>query len=111
MISSKSGTVPVIACRTATLSQHSPRLKEIAPDGIDAELTRLHYETANGFHAPNMAALLAYVPVSQVMFGTDYPYVTVGANVEGLAKVISGADLEAIQSGNALRMFPQFSPA
>ncbi len=111
IFSHSGGTVPVIACRTATLSQHSPRVKEIAPDGIDAELTRLHYETANGFHAPNMAALLAYVPVSQVMFGTDYPYVTVGANVEGLAEVVSGVDLEAIQSGNALRMFPHFSPA
>jgi predicted TIM-barrel fold metal-dependent hydrolase len=86
-------------------------MKEAAPDGIDAELTRLHYETANGYHAPNMAALLAYVPVSQVMFGTDYPYVTVGENVEGLAEAVSGADLEAIRSGNALRMFPHFAPS
>ena len=111
IFSHSGGTVPVIACRTATLSQHSPRVKEVAPDGIDAELTRLHYETANGFHAPNMAALLAYVPISQVMFGTDYPYVSVGANVDGLAKVVSGADLTAIQSGNALRMFPQYAHA
>ena len=58
-----------------------------------------------------MAALLAYIPVSQVMFGTDYPYVTVGENVEGLAEVVSGLDLEAIRSGNALRMFPHFAPA
>ena len=43
------------------------------------------------------------------MFGTDYPYLTVGQNVDGLAKVVSGADLEAIRSGNALRMFPQFA--
>ena len=111
VFSHSGGTVPVIACRTAQLSHFSPRTKEIAPDGIDAELTRLHYETANGFHAPNMAALLAYVPVSQVMFGTDYPYVSVAANVEGLAEVVSGEDLEAIRSGNALRMFPHFAPA
>jgi predicted TIM-barrel fold metal-dependent hydrolase len=45
------------------------------------------------------------------MFGTDYPYVTVRENVEGLAKVISGAELEAIRSGNALRMFPHYAPA
>jgi len=56
-----------------------------------------------------MAALLAYVPISQVMFGTDYPYLTVADNVEGLAEVVSGADLEAIQCGNALRLFPQFA--
>lgn len=111
IFSHSGGTVPVIACRTAQLSHFSPKTKEIAPDGIDAELTRLYYETANGFHAPNMAALLAYVPISQVMFGTDYPYVTVKDNVEGLAKVVSGDDLEAIRSGNALKMFPHFVPA
>lgn len=109
IFSHSGGTVPVIARRTAELAQHSPRLKEIAPDGIDAELTRLYYETANGYHAPNMAALLAYVPVSQVMFGTDYPYLMVGTNVEGLAEAVTGEDLAAIQSGNALRLFPQFS--
>ncbi len=111
IFSHSGGTTPVIARRAATLGQHAPHLQEAAPDGVDAELTRLYYETANGFHAPNMAALLAYVPVAQVMFGTDYPYVSVGENVEGLAKVVSGADLEAIQSGNALRLFPQFTPA
>ncbi len=109
IFSHSGGTVPVIACRTAALSYLSPRVKEIAPNGIDHELTRLHYETANGFHAPNMAALLAYVPITQVMFGTDYPYLSVGENVDGLAEVVSGADLEAIRSGNALRMFPQFT--
>jgi len=109
IFSHSGGTVPVIARRTGQLSQHSPRVKEIAPNGIDFELTRLYYETANGFHAPNMAALMAYVPISQIMFGTDYPYLTVAANVDGLAEVISGADLEAIRTGNALRLFPQFA--
>ena len=109
IFSHSGGTVPVIAGRTGVLAQHSPRMKEVAPDGVDHELRRLHYETANGYHAANMAALLAYVPVSQVMFGTDYPYVPVTQNVDGLAKAVSGTDLDAIRSGNALRMFPQFA--
>jgi predicted TIM-barrel fold metal-dependent hydrolase len=109
IFSHSGGTVPVIACRTGELAQHSPRLKEVAPDGIDHELTRLHYETANGFHIPNMAALLAYVPITQVLFGTDYPYLTVGANVEGIKRAVSGAELEAIRCGNAHRMFPRLA--
>jgi predicted TIM-barrel fold metal-dependent hydrolase len=109
IFSHSGGTVPIIAQRTATLAQHSPRVKEVAPAGIDHELTRLYYETANGFHAPNMAALLAYVPITQVMFGTDYPYVTVRENAEGLARVVKGAKLKAIQSGNALRLFPRLA--
>ena len=107
IFSHSGGTVPVIAGRTGVLSHFSPRMKEVAPHGVDHELQRLHYETANGYHAPNMAALMAYVPVSQIMFGTDYPYVSVEANVDGIAKIVSGADLDAIRSGNALRMFPQ----
>lgn len=111
IFSHSGGTVPVIAERTATLAHHSPHGREVAPQGIDHELKRLFYETANGYHAPNMAALLAYVPISQVMFGTDYPYVSVAQNVEGLAKAVSGADLDAIRSGNALKMFPRFATA
>ncbi len=109
IFSHSGGTVPVIAQRTATLAQHSPKLKEIAPQGIDYELTRLYYETANGYHAPNMAALLAYVPITQILFGTDYPYLTVADNAVGLAKAVTGADLQAIQCGNAHRLFPRLA--
>ena len=108
IFSHSGGTVPILAHRVAQLSGFDPRFKQNVPNGVDAELKRLYYETANGFHAPNMAALLAYVPAAQVLFGTDYPYLTVAANVEGLAKTVSGADLAAIQSGNALKMFPKY---
>ena len=72
-------------------------------------MTRLYYETANGYHAPNMAALLAYVPITQILFGTDYPYLTVADNAVGLAKAVTGADLQAIQCGNAHRLFPRLA--
>ena len=42
------------------------------------------------------------------MVGTDYPYLTVGQNADGLAKVLEGADLQAVQCGNALRLFPRY---
>ena len=109
IFSHSGGTVPILAQRVAVLSHFDPRFKENVPNGVDAELKRLYYETANGYHAPNMAALLAYVPVSQVLFGTDYPYLTVAMNVEGLAKNVTGETLAAIQSGNALRMFPTYT--
>ena len=50
------------------------KAKEIAPEGIFAELARQHYDTANATSVPAMTALLKLVPVSQVTYGTDYPY-------------------------------------
>jgi predicted TIM-barrel fold metal-dependent hydrolase len=46
----------------------------IAPDGIESEFRRLHYDTANATHPAAMAALLRFVSVSQITFGSDYPY-------------------------------------
>ena len=45
-----------------------------APDGIEAEFRRLYYDTANATHPAAMAALQKLVPMSQISYGTDYPY-------------------------------------
>jgi predicted TIM-barrel fold metal-dependent hydrolase len=108
IFSHSGGTVPIIAERVKQLGGNTPGLKKAAPNGVDHELKRLHYETANGGHRPNMAALLAYVPVSQVMFGTDYPYVTTADNIRALrGNGLSEADLVAIERGNAQRVIPR----
>ena len=55
-----------------------------------------------------MAALLKYVSSSQVLFGTDYPYVSVVENASDLMKAgISPADLKAIENENAFRLMPR----
>jgi predicted TIM-barrel fold metal-dependent hydrolase len=101
--------VPLLAGRVAALSKFQIKnLKELAPDGIDFELKRLHYETANAAYAPNLVALLKYVPLSQVMFGTDYPYVKVTDNASDLMHAgLSDAELKAIGRDNALRLLPR----
>ncbi len=105
------GTIPMLVGRIRTLSQNTVKnLTQVAPDGIDYELRRLHYETANSAYPPTMAALLAYVPLSQVMFGTDYPYVTVGQNLEDFRTLgLSRPQMQAIQGGNALRLLPRLA--
>jgi predicted TIM-barrel fold metal-dependent hydrolase len=58
-----------------------------------------------------MAALLKYVPISQVLFGTDYPYVSVTENVSDLSKIALAADdLKAIESENATRLVSRLKP-
>jgi predicted TIM-barrel fold metal-dependent hydrolase len=111
LFSHAGGTVPMLAGRLDAFYGHSPKLKEMAPDGIFSELARLHYDTANATATPSMAALLKLVPVSQVVYGTDYPYFPLDQN-ESLGKLgLSAADVKAIESGNAARLIPRLQSA
>jgi predicted TIM-barrel fold metal-dependent hydrolase len=106
LFSHAGGTIPMMAARIDSFYGKSPKAKEFAPDGIFAELARQYYDTANATSAPAMAALLKLVPVSQVTYGTDYPYFPTDQNKE-LAKLgLSAADLTAIEHGNAARLLP-----
>ena len=109
LFSHAGGTVPMMAGRINAFYESNPRAKEFAPDGIVAELRRLHYDTANATFAPNMTALLQLVPVSQITYGTDYPYFPLDqtANLQKLG--LSAADITAIESGNAMRLIPRLN--
>ena len=72
------------------------------------EFRKFHYELAQGNTAGQIAALLKMVSVSQVMYGTDYPF-RGGAEVNrGIADWgFNAADLRAIERENALRLIPR----
>ena len=53
------------------------------PKGIDYELRKLHYGRARPFE-PALAALLAYIPESQILLGSDYPFSSVALSIKGL---------------------------
>ena len=56
---------------------------------------------------PTMAALLKLVPVSQVTYGTDYPYFPLSQNKDLQKLGLSAADVTAIENGNATRLIPR----
>ena len=97
------GTVPMLAGRIKSLAPANIKnLAEIAPQGVDAELKRLYFEIANAGWPATMAALLAYMPISQVLFGTDFPFLTLGENLEALrANKLGAEQLRQIEGGNA----------
>jgi 6-methylsalicylate decarboxylase len=107
LFSHAGGTIPMLAGRIVNALKGRPDIAEIAPDGIDAELRKLFYDTANAFYAPTIAALTTYVPGTQIVFGTDFPYLTIGQNLNGLRKVLSPAQMAAIGRENAVRLLPR----
>jgi predicted TIM-barrel fold metal-dependent hydrolase len=104
------GPVPALAGRIVNMTRNRKDLPEIAPQGVMTELTRLYYDTANASFAPTMAALLKLVPVSQVVFGSDYPYYSLEENVGLLAEFpLTLAERQAIDRSNAARLMPRFA--
>lgn len=101
------GPVPIFASRIATLSKNDKLLAAAAPNGVEFELKRLYFDTANAGR-PALDALLDEVAISQVMFGTDWPYVSGAQNAAAIEALnLPRASLEAIQRGNAMRLIPR----
>jgi predicted TIM-barrel fold metal-dependent hydrolase len=106
------GTLPYLADRLSQWARARPDLAAKLPDGPAAELRRLHFDTASVTNAPAMAALRAFAPATQILFGTDYPYVKVGPQADELARLgLPAADLDAIRHGNAERLLPRLARA
>ena len=107
LFSHAGGTIPMMAGRIDAFYGKSPKAAEFAPAGIFGELARLNYDTANATFAPNMAALLKLVPVSQITYGTDYPYFPMTQMSYLKNADLSEADLNAIGTDNATRLVPR----
>jgi predicted TIM-barrel fold metal-dependent hydrolase len=101
------GTIPMMAGRIAAFYDRIPRYRENFPGGVMAELSKLHYDTANATSVPAMTALLKIVSVSQVTYGTDWPYFPLDQNKDLQKLGLSAADIAAIESGNATRLIPR----
>lgn len=102
--------VPALSGRMRHLISEMPaeQVAKFAPRGMDYELQRQFYDTADAAYAPSMAAIQSYVPASQILFGTDYPYVSMESNLQELrARRLQGRQAQAIERDNVLHLMPQ----
>jgi len=102
------GTLPYLTERLVRLPVQNTALKARVPNGVLAELKRFYYDTAWSAHPMAMGSLTKLVAVSQILFGSDYPYRTGEDHVKGLMESgFSAADLQAIGRDNAVRLMPR----
>ena len=102
------GTLPFLTERFVRLPLINKNLAARVPNGVEAELKRFYYDTAQAAHPYALASLTRLIPVSQIVFGTDYPYRTAIDHVKGLTDHgFSAGDLQAIDRDNAVRLIPR----
>ena len=110
IVSHAGGTIPMLSGRLAETGALFGIDKQL-PNGVEYELTRLHYEVANSAHRPAIAALMSLVPTSQILFGTDHPFIPMRSTAGALAGLgLSVADMQAITRNNAVTLFPRMKP-
>src|SRR6516164_10840829 len=103
------GTLPMVAGR---ISRQSAQMKDLAakvPNGVEYELRRLYYEIAGSANRPAIAALTNLVPMSQILFGSDYPWGQIGVTADAITRLgLSEEDIQAIGRGNAIALMPRW---
>jgi predicted TIM-barrel fold metal-dependent hydrolase len=104
------GTMMPISARINAYGARHHELDMLLPNGVLYELRKLHYDIANSTNPSAMAALTNLVPPTQILFGSDTPYVPIAATAGGLDKMAIADDLRAaINRENALRLFPRLA--
>jgi len=100
------GTMPFLLGRYERLA--AERKDAWLADGAAPQLKKFYYEIAQANHSGALDALLALVPISNVLFGTDYPLRPASEAVEGLsAYKFTDAQRLAISRANAERLVPR----
>ncbi len=125
IINHSGAAVPVLAGRVkdrvpgATTNSAGPTDKIVGkltdgvspktPNGVYAELKRLYFECAHAAYPMPIAALRAFAPPTQYLFGTDFPIEPMESTVLNMPALKLPADVQhALDRGNAERLWPKF---
>jgi len=105
------GTLPFLARRIARVASGMNLGRSGSPrtDIIEA-LRKLFYDTAAASGDNSLASLLTLVNSSQVLFGSDYPFMPEAAIVQTIgelrtSQLLRTEELRAIETGNAMKLF------
>jgi predicted TIM-barrel fold metal-dependent hydrolase len=104
------GAVPMLAGR---MNDRIPQgAEKYLPNGLYAELRKWYYDIAHASFPWPFAAMKAFMPESQILFGTDYSLEPIESTVNELPGLkLPRAFEQMMLRGNAERLFPRFKLA
>lgn len=113
LFSHSGGVMPLLIRRVAGFTEWNAvgpdRLRAMFPDGIEAEFRKFYFEGAQGFDQPNFDAIRKLVPVSHLLFGTDYNRFPIAHTIKIFDSLkLPSAEKHAIERGNAEMLFPRW---
>jgi len=105
------GTMPFLIGRYDRLA--GERKDPWAPNTPNAErpqLQKFYYELAQANHPGALEAVTEIIPLTQLLFGTDFPIWRTAESVGGVStyKGFNDTQRHAVNRGNAERLFPKF---
>lgn len=100
------GALPMIADRIDKLGRPGTVAGTKAHDA-NISFRKLYFDTANAANPPALAALRAFTEPGHILFGSDYPYVSLERGLKdlGLAR-LTLSQRQAIERNNALKLIP-----
>jgi predicted TIM-barrel fold metal-dependent hydrolase len=104
------GAVPFLSGRIIQVIGENKAAKERNPKGVAYELKKLYFDTANANSAPALAAMMAFMEHTHILFGTDYPFLKPEVGVAGIDRYkFKAPQRRAIDRDNALRLLPRLA--
>jgi predicted TIM-barrel fold metal-dependent hydrolase len=88
-----------------------PYKETFTRDRVEKQIRRFYYDTAAIPNDVTLSALAKMVPVSQILYGTDFPYRRAAEYTKPLADFFKAEDLKAVDRENALRLVPRLNAA
>lgn len=105
------GAAPYLTGRFERGGELMPKLREQAPQGARAYLSRLHYDTAISTGPEPLGVLSGLVGPGQILYGSDYPYlppelIQAGQRELAASPLLDAAAQAELTGGAAHRLFP-----
>jgi 6-methylsalicylate decarboxylase len=104
------GTTPFLMQRFTYYFAARKDLQPRLPKGPAYYLERFYYDTANAMTIHPLASLTKLVKPTQIVFGTDFPFLTARDTAAGLREVglFTPTELQEIERGNAAELMPRY---
>jgi predicted TIM-barrel fold metal-dependent hydrolase len=101
------GALGMLAHRLVGIAKNRSELSARVPNGVMHELSKIYVDVVGVATPGALKAVLDIVPMSHLLYGSDFPFWRPSETIKGLEELgLPAADLQAIERDNALKLLP-----